>query len=212
MADIESGGGGGHKKGGGKAKPKKHSTRVDFTPMVDLGFLLITFFMLTTTMSKPQTMEITFPVDEKIEDPPKIDDNRVMTIILDEKDRIFYYFGLESMNFQTTNYSKDGIRKVLLKENRDRNPRVDSIPILKEQVKKKIIEESVYKERVMAIKRQKGSLVVFIKPTDESNYKNVIDIFDEMSICNIGSYSIVDITDVEKKAIAEAKAAALEKK
>lgn len=205
MADIESGGGGGKHKGG-KAAPKKHSTRVDFTPMVDLGFLLITFFMLTTTMSKPQTMEITFPVDppkdQKV-DVPELDKDRAMTIILGPKDRIFYYFGMDSVNMQTTNYSKDGIRKVLLEKNKEKNPRADSIPILRQQLKTKQITDDVYKQRVISIKSNKGSLVVLIKPTDESRYKNVIDIFDEMSICNIGSYAIVDITDFEKRILKE---------
>ena len=63
---AELGGDGGGKHKGGKPKGKKQSTRIDFTPMVDLGFLLITFFMLTTTMSKPQTMEVNLPSKEKV--------------------------------------------------------------------------------------------------------------------------------------------------
>lgn len=202
MADIEGGGGGKHK--GGKPKGKKVSTRVDFTPMVDLGFLLITFFMLTTSMNQPKTMEITFPVDDKeIVDPPKIDEKRVITIILGEENRIYYYYGLESINMLTTNYSKNGIRKILLEKNLEKNPRADSIPILKEQVKTRVITDSVYKARVIDIKKQSGSLIVMIKAKDESSYKNMIDIIDEMSICNIGSYSIVDLQDIEKEILSK---------
>lgn len=205
MADIESGGGGG-KHGGGKPKTKKQSTRVDFTPMVDLGFLLITFFMLTTTMSKPKTMEITFPVDKKDETAPDltIKESQAFTIILGEKDRIYYYQGMDSVNMQTTNFGPNGIRKILLDANRKLNASVDSIPILKEQVKKGIITDSVYKYRAGMIKNKKGSLIVLIKPSDESRYKNLIDILDEMSICSIGSYSIVEITPLEKKIVSEA--------
>ena len=206
MADIESGGGGGHK--GGKKRGKKLSTRVDFTPMVDLGFLLITFFMLTTSMNKPQTMEITFPVDPVEEDDlTKTKASQALTLILGENDRIYYYFGTENIDMKTTNYSSKGIRKLLLEENRKRNSRVDSIPILQQELKEKKITDSVYKVRVGDIKRQAGSLIVLIKPSDDSRYKNVIDILDEMSICNIGSYSIVDIQDLEKKIISEAKQA-----
>jgi len=205
MAEIDSSGGGKHK--GGKAKPKKHSTRVDFTPMVDLGFLLITFFMLTTTLGKPSVMDVPFPVplDKNDPPPPKIDDSRVFTVILGKNNKIFYYAGMpeegQSLNFENTNYSKEGIRKILLKENRDRNPRLDSIPIYQEQLKKKIIVDSVYINLVKNIKRYNKGLIVFIKPTDECIYKNVIDIFDEMSICNIPSYSIVNLDDVEKTAL-----------
>jgi biopolymer transport protein ExbD len=205
MADIEGGGGGKHK--GGKPKSKKVSTRVDFTPMVDLGFLLITFFMLTTSMNKPKTMEITFPVDpdKEIVEENKIKASQAMTILLGESDRIYYYFGLgdEGIDMQTTNYSRNGIRKVLLEENRKRNPRADSIPILKNEVKTGIISDSVYKSRVSDIKRQKGALIVLIKATDESSYKNMIDIIDEMSICSIGSYSIVDIQEMEKEILSK---------
>jgi biopolymer transport protein ExbD len=62
MAQLNTDSGGGSHKKGGKVKAKKHSTTVDMTPMVDLAFLLLTFFVLTSTFSKPKTMEITFPV------------------------------------------------------------------------------------------------------------------------------------------------------
>src|SRR5574343_480218 len=94
MAEIEGGGGGGKHKGG-KKRGKKLSTRVDFTPMVDLGFLLITFFMLTTSMNKPQTMEINMPVKDKDlteEDQTKVKASQAMTILLTKDNKVVYYF------------------------------------------------------------------------------------------------------------------------
>jgi len=200
MADIEGGGGGGH-KGGKKVRGKKMSTRVDFTPMVDLGFLLITFFMLTTTMNKPQTMEINMPVKDKVtpETESKIKASQAMTILLTEKDKIVYYFGIENPDPLVTNFSKGGIRSVLLEENRKRNARVDSIPIYKKQFEEKVIKEEDYKLKVGNIKAEKNGLIVVIKADDKAKYKNLVDILDEMNICNIGRYAIVDITPVEEK-------------
>src|ERR1700745_2722754 len=91
MAEIAEGGGGGHGKGG-KKRAKKQSTRIDMTPMVDLAFLLLTFFVLTSTFSKPKSMELTFPVppDPKIEQPPI---KNGITFLLTKDDKIFYYEG-----------------------------------------------------------------------------------------------------------------------
>ena len=211
MAEIEGGGGGGKHKGG-KPKGKKMSTRVDFTPMVDLGFLLITFFMLTTSMNKPQTMEINMPIKKDVteEDQTKIKESQAMTIILGEKDRIFYYFGITEPKVEVTNFGKDGIRKTLLEENKKRNPvGVDSIAIYKKQLEDNKIKEDVYKRKVARIKGFKDGLIVLIKADDKSKYKNLVDILDEMLICNIGRYAIVDITDIEKELIKSAEAAAV---
>jgi biopolymer transport protein ExbD len=201
MAEIE-GGGGGHKKGK-KVRGKKLSTRVDFTPMVDLGFLLITFFMLTTSMNKPQTMEINMPVKEDVpdEDKTKVKASQTMTILLTKDNKIVYYFvndqTAEPETPQVTNFGKGGIRAVLLNENRTRNARVDSIPIYKKQFEENKIEEEAYKAKVNAIKAYKDGLIVIIKADDQAKYKNLVDILDEMNICNIGRYAIVDISPVE---------------
>jgi biopolymer transport protein ExbD len=91
MAEIDSSGGG--KKGGGKKRSKKMSTKIDMTPMVDLGFLLITFFMLTTSMNKPKTMEINMPVKKVDEiDKQKVKASQAITLLLAENDQIVYYF------------------------------------------------------------------------------------------------------------------------
>lgn len=200
MAEIEGGGGGGHK--GGKKRGKKLSTRVDFTPMVDLGFLLITFFMLTTSMNKPQTMEINMP-DKKVnteDEKTKVKASQAITLLLTKDDKVVYYFMQQSGEPGTpmiTDFSTGGIRATLLKENKDRNPSVDSIAIYKQQLNMGQIDEPTYKAHVNQIKAFKDGLIVVIKASDKSKYKNMIDILDEMLICNIGRYAIVDISDVE---------------
>src|SRR5205809_655701 len=117
MAEIQGGGGGGHKKGG-KVRSKKTSTRIDMTPMVDLAFLLLTFFILTTTLQKPQTMEITMPEKLKKEDvQTEVNEKKVLTIVLGSNDKAFWYVGITEPRAEKVDFSKDGIRKVLLKKN-----------------------------------------------------------------------------------------------
>lgn len=114
MAEIQEKGNSG--KGGGKKRAKKSSTKVDMTPLVDLAALLITFFMLTTTFNKPNTMEINMPVDpENEEEQIALKASNAMTIILGENDNLYYYFGLAADNpeVEETDYSGNGIRKVL---------------------------------------------------------------------------------------------------
>lgn len=202
MAEIEGGGGGGGKHKGGK-KGKKLSTRVDFTPMVDLGFLLITFFMLTTSMNKPQTMEINMPdkdVKDKSEE-TKVKASQAITILLAKDDKIVYYFidpvTGEPGTPQITNFSAGGIRATLLKENKARNPKLDSIPVYKSMLNSGKINEEQYQGYVSGIKAYKDALIVVMKASDKSRYNNLVDILDEMLICNIGRYAVVDITQPE---------------
>lgn len=205
MAEIEGGGGGGHKKGG-KPKGKKLSTRVDFTPMVDLGFLLITFFMLTTSLNKPKTMELNMPVKPNENEPKSlIKASQAVTVLLTENNKIVYYFinavTGEPETPQITDFSDGGIRPMLLRENKKRNPKLDSIQVYKDLFKASKIKESEMKERIADIKAYKDGLIVVIKADDKAKFKNIVDILDEMLICNIGRYAIVDISDPEKELI-----------
>jgi len=116
MAEMDTSSGGGHKKGPGVKKPKKLSTRVDLTPMVDLGFLLITFFVFTTTMSKPTAMKMNEPKDDP-EQQLKVKNSGAMTILLGKADQVYYYMGEltaenASQQFKSTSF-KD-IRQVIL--------------------------------------------------------------------------------------------------
>lgn len=122
MAEVQQGGGGGHKKGD-KVRAKKMSTKIDMTPMVDLAFLLLTFFLLTTTFNKPKTMEVNMP--DKVDDETqqtKINENDILNLVLAEDNKIFWWVGLEPP-VNTTNYSKDGVRKVVLQHTRA-NPKM----------------------------------------------------------------------------------------
>ncbi len=149
---------------GGKRRTKKLSTRIDMTPMVDLAFLLLTFFMLTTTFAKPYTLELQMPVKTK-ETPVPL--SKAMTIILGKGHRVHYFFGLNAPNdrtaptpvLTTTTFAAAGIRQALL-----------------------------------ARQRQQAGLVVLIKPSADSKYQDMVDILDEMSITNQKKYALVKIT------------------
>ena len=207
MAEIEGGGGGKHK--GGKKRGKKLSTRVDFTPMVDLGFLLITFFMLTTSMNKPQVMDINMPIKDPTVKNLPVAASQSITVILAKDDKVVYYFinqqGEPEPPVITDFDPRKGIRNTLLTENAKRNKFLDSIPIYKKQMADGVIDKPTYKTHLSSIKNYEKGLIVVIKATDESRYKNLIDILDEMLICNIGIYAIVDITDKEKEMVLNAK-------
>ncbi|RSK49334.1 ExbD/TolR family protein [Hymenobacter rigui] len=116
MAEIQQSGDSGK---GGKKRAKKMSTKIDMTPMVDLAFLLLTFFMLTTTFSKPTVMEVAMPVKPKPgEEQPPIKASNALTLLLGENNKLYYYDGLldgtTKPELKLSNYGADGIRKVLL--------------------------------------------------------------------------------------------------
>ncbi|HOI27956.1 MAG TPA: biopolymer transporter ExbD [Paludibacteraceae bacterium] len=194
MAEIQE-----KSKGGGKQK-KKH-IHLDFTPMVDMNMLLITFFMLCTSLSKPQTMEISMPSKDKVpeEEQTKVQDTRAITLLLDGDNKIFYYFG--EPNFQNynslvqTSYEATGIRQVLLKRNKKVNNEMNDLK--REKIEKKLTDEE-FTTRSTEIKKDKSAPVVIIKATDKANYKNLIDALDEMQICSISKYAVVDITEADE--------------
>jgi biopolymer transport protein ExbD len=128
MAELDTSGGG-HKKGPGVKKAKKLSTRVDLTPMVDLGFLLITFFIFTTTMSQPTAMKLFLPKDvDKPEEQNKVKMSAVITLMLGKNDQIYYYEGDDPTKLQSTNYK--AVRDVVLDKKR-RTDAKDFMVILK---------------------------------------------------------------------------------
>lgn len=210
MAEVQTGGGE-QKKG----KPKKMSLRVDFTPMVDMNMLLITFFMFCTSLAKPQTMDITMPVkDDKVnlEDRNKVADDKAITIVLGEENKIYYYFGkpnfkdYNSLKVATYGSSQDknSLRSVLLSRNRVAIAKIRKLRDLRDR---KQMTLANYDEEVKKIKNDKKGQVVIIKPLDESNYKNLVDALDEMQICSIGIYAIVPVEDADKFLIKNLKGA-----
>ncbi len=189
---------------GGKPAPKKLSTRVDLTPMVDLGFLLITFFMLTTSMIKPQTMELSVPSNDKVqeEDQNKVKASQAITIVLGKEDKLFYYFGTQENGVdpqvEKTDYSSEGIRKMLVTRNLEVIKNVEQLK--KDKADKKVSEED-FTKRLSEYKASKTAPIIVIKATDESTYKNLVDILDEMAICSIARYAIVDVTPYDLELI-----------
>jgi len=125
MAEMDTSGKGGHKKGPGVKKSKKLSTRVDLTPMVDLGFLLITFFIFTTTMAQPTAMNLFLPKDtDKPEEQNKLKESGALTIMMGDNDTVFYYEGIlapDGSNFKSSNYKE--IRDIILNKKKSTDPK-----------------------------------------------------------------------------------------
>lgn len=209
MAEIQEGGGGGHK---GKKRAKKQSTRIDMTPMVDLAFLLLTFFVLTATFSKPKSMELTFPAPpETIDDQPPVKNG--ITFLLTGEDRIFYYQGElrpadDAQGPKTTlselNFSQTSLHKFLLEKNKEMQTKILS---LKKQFDNNQLVDTAYKRMVRNVKADKESFTFLIKTDDKATYKNVIDLIDELNVNVVGKYVMVDMMTPELEMINELTAA-----
>ncbi len=165
MAELDTSGGG-HKKGPGVKKGKKLSTRVDLTPMVDLGFLLITFFIFTTTMSQPTAMKLFLPKDvDKPEEQNKVKASAVLTLMLGKNDQVYYYEGDDPTKLQGTNFK--AVRDIILDKKRRTDPK-DFVVVLKPT------QDATYKNTVnildeMTIDAVKRFALVDISP-DEYKY------------------------------------------
>lgn len=189
----------GKKKGG--SKQKKMTVRVDFTPMVDMNMLLITFFMLCTSLSKPQTMEISMPSNDDVSEDQqtKVKASLAVTLLLDKDNKAYYYEGEPDYknyaSLKETSYSADGIRDLLLNKNKSV---VKKILDLKKQKSDLKINQKDFDEKAKEIKNDKNSPTVIIKATDDATYKNLVDALDEMQICSISKYVIVPITSGDK--------------
>lgn len=146
---------------------KKLSTKVDLTPMVDLGFLLITFFVFTTTISEPKVMKLTVPADSS--DRSVTPSSKTISLLLAGSNKIFYYNGDSINSLHETNYSAEGLRSVLLN-------------------KRTIIENKFGDAK---------EFVVLIKPTAEATYENIVDALDEMLINDVPRYVLMDATKDE---------------
>ena len=169
MAEIQTSSS--SKKKGVKRIVKK-STRVDLTPMVDLGFLLITFFVFTSVLSKPKVMDMITPNDTDITK-DVICESCALTVILEKDDKIAYYEGMpENVHvLKQTSFTADGIRNVILQK--------------KETVKKNM--------------GSADKMVLIVKPSNQSLYKNFVDILDEVNINGIKHYYIDELNTADKK-------------
>jgi len=203
MAEIaEGGGGGGHK--GGKKRAKKGSTRVDMTPMVDLAFLLLTFFVLTSTFSKPKVMSLTYPAKPKIDDPKdKQEVKNAITFLLTE-DKIYYYKGEfrpkpndkgPATVLSETTFGAQGVRKLLADEN---HYVLEKKMDLERRLQNREIADSTYKRMLIDAKKDTKALKVLIKTDLKATCKNFIDLIDELKINDIGVIAPVDLTASEE--------------
>lgn len=166
------------------ARMKKHFPRTDMTPMVDLGFLLITFFVFTAQLSEPRSVNLNMPTDEKSEPPVELLKSNALTILLDGNNRVFYYEGkweeaVRDNAVKETSFSyKDGLGNIV----RARQQYLDKHPVDKDG---------------------RDGLMLLIKASDESVYSNVIDAMDEVLINDVKRYAIVNMTDEEKAFLAK---------
>ena len=167
MAEIQTNSS--SKRSGVKRMVKK-STRVDLTPMVDLGFLLITFFVFTSVLSKPKVMDIVVPHDGK---PSPVCESCALTVILEGQNKISYYEGMPENDpvLMHTSFETTGLRDVLLKK----------------------------RQSVKMAMGTADDMVLIIKPSSESLYRNFVDVLDEVSINAIKHYFIDDINEMDKK-------------
>lgn len=198
-----------HGDKGGKKRPKKGVAHIDMTPMVDLMCLLITFFMLTTAFSKPKVMEITMPekdTETKPESQVKIPADRTYNILLAGNDQVYWYNGVIEKDKPIPTLVKASfddksaiwIRKMLLAKNKTVFKQVAE---LKEKVTTGELKmaDSTLNRKIKEIKKSDKKAPIFlIKANDKVKYKNMVDIIDEMAICNIGSYAVVDMEDNEQ--------------
>jgi biopolymer transport protein ExbD len=167
MAELDTSGGGKHK--GGKVRTKKQSTRVDLTAMVDLAFLLITFFILTTTLAKPKAMELIMPDKDQDKQQLPVPASRTMTLLLGSNNKLLWFVGEPGKAApQIEGYGKNDLRQTLIDQN------------------KLITQASGGKP-----------MIVIVSPSDKSTYNNVVTVMDELNIVDIEQRAIVDITPMD---------------
>ena len=160
----------------GVRHPKKHTPKTDMTPMVDLGFLLITFFVITTELSKPATLDLNMPKEGS---PMPLGSSDALTVLLGKNNTIYYYHGdwneaMKAKEIFQTNFSvKDGLGKVI----REKQQRLDT----------------------SNIKEGRRGLMLLIKPGEDAVYSNVIDMLDEALINGVKKYAVLKQQDEEIK-------------
>jgi biopolymer transport protein ExbD len=166
MADIQSSFSSSNKKAGVR-RGNKLSTKVDLTPMVDLGFLLITFFVFTTSLQQPNALSLVIPGKG---DSTFTAESKTLNLVLAANNRVYYYLGNEVGKQGCTNFSPDGVRRV--------------IRMMQSQVAKRF--------------GSKDETVILIRPTLECSYMNLVDTLDEILIADIKRYALMDAPDLQR--------------
>jgi biopolymer transport protein ExbD len=152
----------------GVTRSKKLSTRVDLTPMVDLGFLLITFFIFTTTLSEQTAMKLKLPIDDE-KSPSTTAASKTLSILLCKDNRVKYYAGDNPALMQETNYSPSGLRSIILRQEQEIASRFGN----------------------------RSEAIILIKPTEDCTYENIVNTLDEMTINDVQSYILMDVNKEE---------------
>jgi biopolymer transport protein ExbD len=163
----------------GVQKMVKSTLQIDMTPMVDLGFLLISFFVITTELSKPTAMDIAVPKDSN-STPSEIGDSYALTVI-PNGDKVFYYegaFDKASKEKKITGTTIEELRKIII------------------QKQLRLDDKTKYKEG-------REGLMLLVKPTEKANYKSIVDILDECTITQVKKYALLKISEEETDWLAE---------
>ncbi len=200
------------------SRQKKVQTRVDFTPMVDMMMLLITFFMLCTSLSKPQSMQLTMPSNDKNvqeQDRGATKASQTITLYLAGNDAIYHVDGIPEYDnpacLKKTTWGAQGIRDVLINHTTEdgytpvKNIKASKAILDAERAKDKSMSDSVYNARLEKIKKGEletgkvPTLTIIIKALDTASYKNLVDALDEMQICAIGKYVIDQVNEDDLK-------------
>lgn len=178
MAEMNTGDSGGGKHKGGK-RSKKASTRIDMTPMVDLGFLLITFFVLVTTFNKPSAMDLNLPAkdNEEEKDKPEIKGSKVVQFVLGPDNKLYHFRGVENIEVDSIDFSTSkNVRDVITAR------------------EKEVIDQW----------GSRDSMLLFIKPMYHSKYRNMVDMLDEVNIAQIKRFALVDFSEADSMMIVNA--------
>ena len=201
------------------------NVRVDFTPMVDMMMLLITFFMLCTSLAKPQTMELSMPSNDKNltdQDKTVTKESYTITFYCTADNQLYYVAGQvkpeDPKCLKKTTWGAKGIRSVIFNhQTEDGTQPAKTVMEAKARLDKekdnpnKKMPDSIYNQRLAQIKagiidgQKINTLTIIIKATDNSTYKNLVDALDEMQICSIGKYVIDKVNDNDLKLLKENK-------
>lgn len=155
----------------------KTAIRMDFTPMVDLGFLLITFFMLTTSLQQKRIVQLVMP-DKKGDQIEPVKASKTLTLLLGKNDQIYFYRGLGDLGIDSCSYEKEGLRRMIFEAKR--------------------AVEMQFGAAINAEGEAKSHLVVLIKPTEFSVFQNIIDVLDELEITGVSKYALVDVSPEDR--------------
>ncbi|MDP5172208.1 MAG: biopolymer transporter ExbD [Bacteroidia bacterium] len=157
------------------SKTRRKSTKIDMTAMVDVAFLLLTFFVLTATMSAEGGKTLLMPPpEEELGQKKRLDELKIMTIVIGENDEIQYYVGITDIEVNTTNFSSNGIRQAMISHLKDGKGR----PLCSEVENQGLREGKCWDP------------VFLVKPKKASTYKNLVDVLDELTVIGAPKYYI----------------------